>query len=163
MEKLFYDLTIGVASGVLTSALALASKQQWPLIQSWFDPEIRRQAKMIQGQWTTTEAFLASKTQGTYSLTIKPKGRRITGSLRGLEGPDPDADFDIEGTFKDLILTFTWRKKGLHALESGATTAKLVREGTLEGHGLYIEPRDGKVHTSTFRAEHGTRRAVGGA
>jgi hypothetical protein len=154
MEKLFYDLTVGVSSGVLTAALALVANWQWPLIQSWFDKEIRRQARLIEGQWETTEVFTASNTQGTYTLEINSKGRRVTGTLRGLTGPDQGTEFDVEGTFKDLILTYVWTKRGPRALESGTTTAKLVRDGELEGHGLYIEPGDGKVHTSTFTAKY---------
>lgn len=154
MEKLFYDLTVGVSAGLLTAFVALIAKWQWPLIQSWFDKEIRRQAALIEGEWETTEVFTASNTQGTYVLKIDSKGRRVTGTLTGLTGPDQGTRFDIEGTFKDLILTFVWRKRGPRALESGTTAAKLVRDGEFEGHGLYIEPNDGKVYTSIFTAKY---------
>jgi hypothetical protein len=100
----------------------------------------------------------ADSTQDTYILEINPKGRRITGTLKDFVGPDKGYEFDIEGTFKDLILTFMWTKKGPRSLESGTTTAKLVQDGSqLEGHGLYIEPDDGKVYTSTFTAKYRPR------
>ena len=85
-------------------------------------------------------------------MEINCKGGQVTGTHTCLTGPDEGQKFDIAGTYKDQILTFTWMPSNRTVLESGTVTARLVKDRQLEGHGLYIEPADGKVYTSNFTA-----------
>lgn len=153
MLKLSYDMLVGVGGGVLAGLLTLLIQWRWLYIQSLFDKEARRQAKQISGKWQATEVFLGPTKQNTYSMEINCLGGRVTGKHACLTGADPGEEFPIEGTFRDQILAFVWNKKGERALELGTVTVRLVRQGELEGHGLYVEPSDGKVYTSTFSAK----------
>jgi hypothetical protein len=148
MEKLIFDVIVGLVVALLT----LIAKWQWPLIKSLFDEESRRQARQIDGTWNATEDFSGSNTQNTYTMKINCRGGRVTGINTCLSGPDQGKDFDTEGAYKDQILTFTWMPSSREVLESGTVTVKLERDKLLVGHGLYIEPADGKVYTSIFKA-----------
>jgi hypothetical protein len=153
MPGMGYDLTIAVVGGVLTIPVTLLVKQNLHMMRSWFDGELRRQARQISGKWRGSEEFSGSNTKDTFSMKINCRGGQVTGTARCLTGPDVDQTFSSQGRFKDQLLTFVWVKEGPIALESGTVSAKLVRDGELEGHGLYIEPSDGKVYTSIFRAK----------
>ncbi|MGH8212616.1 MAG: hypothetical protein ACREPP_05225 [Rhodanobacteraceae bacterium] len=149
MEKFLLDVLVGLA----VAALSLLAKWQAPYIRSLFDAESRRQADQINGRWKVTEVFSGSKDTDTFNMKLSCHGSRVTGDHVGDSGPDDGRQFDIEGSYKDQILSFTWMPDNRSALESGTVTARLVRDKRLEGHGLYIEPTDGKVYTSTFVAD----------
>lgn len=148
IEKLIVDVIVG---GVV-ALLGIFAKWQWPAIKGLFDEENRNQAAQISGSWEATENFLATNTKNRYVMEISCRSGRVTGKHVCTDGFDKGKTFDLRGTYKDHILTFTWTPKPRHALESGTVTAKLFRDGMLEGHGLYIEPDDGKVYTSTYEA-----------
>jgi hypothetical protein len=147
-EKLILD----VVAGLLVALLSLVGKAQWPLIRNLFDDESRRQAKQISGTWKATEVFHDSRSQNTYTMHVKCRGGQITGTHVCLTGPDAGKTFDLRGTYKDRVLTFAWTPSSREELESGTVTAILDQDRHLAGHGLYIEPADGKVHTSTYTA-----------
>lgn len=149
MEKFIIDVIVGL----VVALLILVAKWQWPLIKSLFDEESRRQAAQIAGTWDATEDFSGSKTQDTFTMEINCRGGRVSGTHTCLTGPDQGKRFDIEGRYKDQVLTFAWMPSSREALESGTITAKLTQDRLLEGHGLYIEPHDGKVYTSAFSAK----------
>lgn len=153
-HNIFVDLAVGVTGGLITAVLILVIKTNASLIQSWFDKEMRRQAALITGKWRATETFADRRSKDVFIMDLKCRGHRIKGTLDCIEGYDEGESFELEGMFRDLMLTFVWKKKGERALESGTVTVRLPlpREGELEGHGLYIEPRDGKVYTSKFEA-----------
>jgi hypothetical protein len=149
MAKPAYDLVIGVIGGFVVLLL----QRSWPWLQSIFDGDLRRQAKQIEGSWEATENFQGSSDIDTFRIEISCVGGRVSGKYICLTGPDAGETFSIHGTFKDQILTFLWSKEGNRAIESGTVTAKLTTAKQLEGHGLYIEPGDGKVYPSTFFAK----------
>lgn len=142
----------GMAVGLVTSIVVAIAKWQWPLIKSVFDAEGRRVAEQISGEWNATEIFSGSASTDTFTMRIICRSGRVTGMHTCLSGPDVGKSFDITGTYKDQVLSFTWAPSSRAALESGTVTAKLSQDKLLEGHGLYIEPADGKVYTSTFTA-----------
>jgi hypothetical protein len=147
-DQFVFDVAVGLAVAVLT----LVGKWQWPLIKSVFDAEGRRLAAQVNGRWKAIEAFSGSSTTDTFTMDIVCRSQRVTGTHTCLTGPDEGKRFDIVGTYKDQILTFTWAPSSREALESGTVTAKLVEDKVLRGHGLYIEPKDGLVYTSVFSA-----------
>lgn len=148
MEKFLLDVLVGLVVAVLS----LIAKWQVPFFRSLIDAESRRQAKQINGNWRATEEFSGSRDKDTFAMTLSCRGSRVTGSHIGLTGPDQGRRFDISGSYKDQILNFTWTPDNKTALESGTVTARLVSDGRLEGHGLYIETDDGRVYTSIFTA-----------
>jgi hypothetical protein len=149
MAKPAYDLIVGVIGGFVVLLL----QRSWPWLQSVFDGDLRRQAKQIEGSWEATENFQGSGETGTFRIEISCVGGRVSGKYICLTGPDAGEPFSLHGTFKDQILTFLWSKEGNRATESGTVTAKLTTAKELEGHGLYFEPGDGKVHPSIFFAK----------
>lgn len=143
---------LDVAAGLMVALLSLVAKWQWPLIRSLFDEESRRQAEQVSGSWKATEVFHDSDSQNTYAMQLNCRSGQVTGSHSCLTGPDEGKTFKIHGTYKDRVLTFAWAPNSREELESGTVTAILDQDRHLAGHGLYIEPVDGKVHTSTYIA-----------
>lgn len=154
---MFEKLVVDVIVGGVVALLGIIAKWQWPAIRSLFDEESRRQAAQVSGSWESTESFPATSSQNPssqnkYAMDISCRGGQVTGKDICIEGFDKGKSFELRGTYKDQILTFTWRPHLREALESGTVTARLTKDKRLEGHGLYIEPDDGKVYTSTFTA-----------
>ncbi len=119
----------------------------------WFtkllDPIAKKQAKLLHGSWTANEAFSDDKSHATYKLELVCRGAQVTGTQSYMSGrPDKNATFDLTGSFENSVVTFTWTKT--NSLETGAGTLKLVADGKLEGHGLYVANQ--KVYTSVFTA-----------
>lgn len=147
------EFLIGIASGVTATGIVFFIKKNMFLIQNWRNEELIRVARLIEGKWQATETFSDDNSNSEFTMNLKCSlDQAVTGTQVCTSGFDKNQEFELTGSFRDTVLTFMWRKKGERALESGATTVKLVREGVLEGHGLYINPADGKVYTSTFTA-----------
>lgn len=146
-----WPFVLNVTAGLFTAFLILIIKWQWPFIQSLFDAESRRQARQISGIWTAQEIF-ADGTQDEFLLEIHCVGGRVTGTHRCLAGFDHKKEFPFVGTYKDHVLALTWMPKDHALLESGTVAGRLLRDGELEGHGLYVEPVDGKIYVSTYKA-----------
>lgn len=147
MERFIYDVLVGL---IVAFVLYVIGKQ-WPRIRSVFDKESRRQAEQIAGKWDATEIF-ADGTEDAFILQLECTGGNVSGMHECRKGFDADQEFNVNGTYKDQVLAFTWMPKNQAGLESGTVTAKLVQDRKLEGYGLYIEPTDGKVYTSRFVA-----------
>ncbi len=148
LDKFVFDVAVGLVVGLLT----LFARWQWPLIRSLFDGESRRQAAQVSGTWKASELFADTNTKNTYTMEIKCRGGKVTGTHICLTGPDEGRVFDLSGSYKDQVLTFAWVPNSREALESGTVTAILAQDKRLAGHGLYIEPGDRKVHTSIYEA-----------
>ena len=149
---MFEKIVLDVFVGAIVAILGVIAKWQWPFIRSLFDEESRRQAAQVSGLWEAIEQFPASHTQNKYTMHVKCRGGRVSGQHVCIDGPDKGKTFDLNGSYKDQILTFTWAPFDREALESGTVTARLSKDKLLQGHGLYIEPDDGKVYTSTYTA-----------
>jgi len=145
------ELLLNIIGGLLTAMVAIIAKRYWPLIMDLFDRESRRQAKQISGLWTAREVF-ADKTHDEFLVEIRCVNGKVNGMHKCLNGVDRTGEFPLSGSYKDHILNFTWIPLDNSLLESGTVTAKLIRDKELEGHGLYIEPADGKIYTSEFIA-----------
>jgi hypothetical protein len=145
-------LIIDIATGLLTAFLILVGQKQWLFVQSLFDRESRRQARQITGSWTATETF-ADGTNDEFHVEIHCIGGRVTGTHRCSAGVDCKLEYPLVGTYKDHVINFTWMPRDHSLLESGTVTARLLRDGELDGHGLYIETDDGKVYASKYIAK----------
>ena len=136
----------------------LERKYWWYFIVDKFNSESRRQSKQISGKWKATELFAFNNDpndKDDFIVKIECKGGIVTGTHECIGGFDLQGTvYTINGTYKDHILTFTWMQKDKSKLESGTITAIFSDTLTdkLEGHGLYYEADDGKIHTSTFTA-----------
>lgn len=149
MEKLIYDIAIGL----VTALVILAIKHNWSLIVSVFQQDIRRIARLLEQEWTATEVFSDDNTTDEFTMKLRCRGRQVSGVMFCTGGPDKGREYELKGFFDSLILTLTWTPKDAVALESGTLTAKLIKDGkALEGHGVFYSPLTEKVHTSTFNA-----------
>jgi hypothetical protein len=147
MDRVIYDVFIGI----IVAMISMISKWQWPLIKSLFDKESRRQARQITGRWKAHEIFADGK-EDEFAMELRCRGGEVTGTHYCDTGFDEAKEYQINGTYRDHILTFRWTPKSDATLESGTVTVRLVEDKKLEGRGLYVEPSDGKIYTSTFNA-----------
>ena len=152
---MFIEITRGVVVGLIVTGLAAWIGLNLSWLRSWMDQEWKGQFAKIAGDWAAEEIFAyGTQPKNTYSIHVERSGYKILGVMKCLTGVPADVgkDFDIEGSFKDLILRLTWTKRGAGTLESGTLTLKYKEGGKLVGHGLYFEPDDEQIHTSTFEA-----------
>lgn len=149
-----------IVTGVVTHLIAAGTggaivhvfKHYESLFRSWRNKDIEEIAKHIDGRWNATEVFSDDGSKAIFSMEFKCIGTQVTGVFLGVSGKvDKGSEFDLSGSFKDRVLSFTWKKR--NSLESGTVTVLLTRDNELEGHGLYVNPKDGKVYHSKFSAK----------
>jgi|BogFormECP12_OM1_1039635.scaffolds.fasta_scaffold71132_1 hypothetical protein len=134
----------------------LERKFWWNFVIGKLTKEARRQSKQISGKWKTKEDFNSAdfpKDICMYDMELICNGGIVKGTQTCVDGYDKGKTYVVTGTYKDQILNLAWTRKDMSSLESGTASAKLNTDGHLEGHGIYLEPDDGKIHTSTFAAE----------
>jgi hypothetical protein len=116
----------------------------------WIIPD--EDGEQLNGLWRATEEF-DDGTKAIFDMEIKCKNGIVKGTHHSVSGMDKGTTYKISGTYnKDNILNFLWTQKQKSKLESGTVSAKLINDGFLEGKGCFREPRDQKIHPSTFMA-----------
>ena len=144
---------MGIVVTGVCGALAYWGKTNYRRIRGQFDQEFRRQAARIVGKkWRGTETFSHDGTTNEYDMTFRIRGYDVIGKQKCIRGFDPGREFHSVGRFQDGVLRMTWVPSNRDAVESGAFALKLIKEGLLEGCGLYVEPEVQAIRTSTIKA-----------
>lgn len=148
------ELTTGVVIALVSACVTLALARFWRNVMlPWID-EMSYDEPRFEGEWTAVETFSdedpgSADEKGEYRMVLKRRGHRVSGTYTGVNGPDKDSVSSMEGSYRNLILTVTWRPVDKRALDRGTLTLKLTKNGKeFVGFGLYYSPKTERVHTS---------------
>lgn len=138
------ELTIGVVSGLVTTVLVFfLHKIYLHVIQPWIENRVYKDAR-IEGRWCITYPEL--KEQVEEQATLNRVAHRITGQITCSKGPDSGKVYNVEGTFRNLLLTLTYTSADPAALDRGAFVLQLNGNGSsFSGRSAYYFNNDHSI------------------
>ena len=139
------EMMIGVISGLVATFLALVISQLWnKIIVPWFEERIYKDAH-IEGKWNAKFYFRGNKTED-FIFNIRRTSHHITGDMIGLED---GKKYEIDGEFRNMILTLSYSSKIEYEVDRGCLTLLLIKNGKeFDGHIAYYFSRGYKTKTA---------------
>jgi hypothetical protein len=138
---LFGELTIGVVSGIVTSALIGLSvflvRTIWKSrVQPWWENTLYQDAR-IDGEWTST--LKAESTDSDEEVVnVRQTGHQIQGDITCIAGPDKGRSYAFVGCIKNQILSGYYWNIDRTSIDSGSFSLHLEDNGSaLRGYSVY--------------------------
>ena len=121
------ELAIGVTSGLVATFLVFVlHKFYLAVIRPWFEDRVYQDAR-IEGRWCINYPEMPEVEE---QVTLQRAAHKITGQINCSKGPDAGKIYEIEGTFRNLLLTLTYTSADSAALDRGAFVVQLNGNGT---------------------------------
>jgi hypothetical protein len=124
----------------------------------WFRSQ-RYQGVLIEGEWFGIYPGYSESEEGKVrggkphlcKITLKQIATQIRGEIVELDGPDRGKRYDIEGDFRDLILTLKYRESNMSRIDRG-TIALCLRENgeILRGHTLIYSDSSNEIKCLSY-------------
>ena len=145
-------IIIGVVSGLLTTFVVVVLRLMWLRIaEPWYENKVYKDAA-IEGRWKAHVAFDDGSWNELWELYRT--GHNVSGVVTTLNGPDEGMTFEIEGTFRNLILTGSYSAKNQAVIDRGTFTFTLVENGRkLIGHSAFYFDQQHAVETCKYNIE----------
>ena len=120
------ELVIGVVSGLVASLVIFVLHAVYlSAIRPWMEDRVYKDAR-IEGRWCITYPGMPDVEE---QVTLKRTAHKVTGQINSSKGPDAGKIYDIEGTFRNLLLTLTYTSSDRSALDRGAFVLQLNDNG----------------------------------
>jgi hypothetical protein len=135
-------LGVGIVSGLVVTLIVVVFRGLWiAVIQPWYEERIYRDAK-IEGQWKSTYA----NSDDEELIELKRKGHRVSGVITVTQGTDHGKAYNLDGTFKNLILTASYSAMSQSSLDRGSYTLMLIHNGQkFKGHCAYYCDEENQI------------------
>ena len=143
MNEIAGNISIGVIGGLVTTLFVVVLRSIWVnIILPWFEEKIYKDAK-IEGTW---KGAYKNGACGDEVIKINQSSHRITGTMTCISGPDKGQVYQLEGEFKNLILTASYSSREIGSLDRGSITLMLKNNGhELTGHCSYYSDEEHNV------------------
>jgi hypothetical protein len=136
------SLISGIVSGLLVAAFLLICRRFWNgTVIPWFEERVYKDAK-IEGEWFSVYPTWQDKREEAILLTRH--GHAVTGVITCTNGEDEGEQYDVHGSFRNMILPLVYEAHDRSKTDRGTITLKLTRNAvTLEGKlAYYHDPQD---------------------
>lgn len=141
------NLIAGLISGLVVTLLVVVFRNIWrTIITPWFEERVYKDIH-IEGKWFSLYPTSVELRQEI--IVLKRHGHAITGTLICSKGGDEGEEYDLCGSFRNLLLTLTYESTDKSKSDRGSLTLRCVRNG---------ERLSGKIalyHTISDRVESG--------
>ncbi|EGR0671656.1 hypothetical protein JKP11_21720 [Vibrio vulnificus] len=143
------NLVSGLVSGLIVVLITLVISRVWTLIVvPWFEERVYKDVK-IEGKWFSyyTGGMLGRQEV----ITLKRHGHQITGTMvcTNIGQPDHGEQYNIHGTFKNLILPLVYENDNQSKTDRGTITLKSTFSAKkLVGQISYYSCREDIINTS---------------
>jgi hypothetical protein len=106
------SLGTGVVAGLVATLLTIAIRSYWiSVILPWYEEHLYHGAK-IEGRWVSTIRYSEDVDDWDKCLMdLRRNGHRVSATLQFIGGVNCGNTYDIEGEFRDLLLTATYSSK----------------------------------------------------
>lgn len=119
---------VGVISGLVATALVFFVRHIYKLaIVPWIEDRVYKDAR-IEGRWHITYPDLPDVEE---QATLERTAHRVKGQINCIKGPDAGKIYQVEGTFRNLLLTLTYTAADLSAMDRGAFVMQLNGNGSV--------------------------------
>jgi len=118
------NLISGLVSGIIVVLLVLAFRAFWDhIVVPWFEERVYKDAR-IEGQWFSLYSTIEEHRQETITLTRH--GHAVTGTMVCTSGSDEGEQYQISGSFRNLILPLVYETQSKSKTDRGTITLKLI-------------------------------------
>lgn len=137
------ELVIGVVSGLVASFIVFVlHKLYLSVIRPWIEDRVYKDAR-IEGRWCISYPEMSEVEE---QVTLERSAHKVTGQINCTKGPDAGKIYDVEGTFRNLLLTLTYASADRSALDRGAFVLQLNGNGgSFCGHSSYYYNQDHSI------------------
>jgi hypothetical protein len=132
----------GLVSGLTVTLLVVVFRAVWErILVPWFEERVYKDAQ-IEGKWFSLYPTTSEKRQETISLTRH--GHEVTGTMICNNGLDEGEQYELSGSFRNLILPLVYETESKSKTDRGTITLKLVGNAQeLRGKlAAYYTPKD---------------------
>lgn len=149
------NLIAGLVSGIIVVLLVLVFRTFWyRVIVPWFEERVYKDAK-IEGQWFSLYPTTTDHRQEV--ITLNRHGHTVSGTMVCTSGDDAGEQYQISGSFRNLILPLVYESESTSKTDRGTITLKLVGNAQqFRGKvAAYYTPRDsvGSTDVIWFRSK----------
>ena len=121
------NIIAGLISGVLATLLVFVFRSIWlGLIIPWFEERIYKDVR-IEGKWYSLYPTSADSRQEV--ISIERHGHAITGTIICTSGSDTGQKYQIEGSFRNMLLPLTYESADSTKTDRGTITLQAVHNG----------------------------------
>ena len=118
---------LGIVSGLVTACLLFAIRQGIvKVFEPWFEDRTYHDTK-IEGRWKARATIDGQEVERDWEITRH--GHDVSAKIKSTSGFDKDQEFNMTGTFKDLILTGTYVRNDPARVDRGTYTLRLIGDG----------------------------------
>jgi hypothetical protein len=153
------ELFVGVVAGLGTALIVFLSKFVWTeKLRPSLESIVYKDAK-ITGRWKAKGKFdfMEEVVEEEFVWKLDQKAHRVQGTIECTSGPDEHRTYDINGSFRNLVLTAAYSAQDTAALDRGTVSLMLVNNGkTLQGFCSYYSYLDHKVRSCEYTCERQT-------
>jgi hypothetical protein len=138
----FGNFIVGITSGLVVTLSVVVFRALWiSKIVPWFEERVYKDAK-IEGEWFSLYPTWSDLRQEMIFLIRH--GHEVTGTIMCTKGQDEGEKYDIQGSFRNMILPLIYEVNDRTKTDRGTITLKAVENATrLEGViGLYSNRTD---------------------
>lgn len=118
----------GIIGGVIATFIVFFIQVVWLKIARPLVEQLLYSGLDIGGEWVVNAEFDESDVRKR-NLHLRQKAYRITGTLVSTAGSDEGAAYELEGEFKNLILTLTYVNTEKGARDRGTLTLLVKEDG----------------------------------
>jgi hypothetical protein len=118
------NLLSGLVSGVIVALLLVGFRSFWDqILVPWFEERVYKDAR-IEGKWFSLYPTTEENRQEVITLTRH--GHTVTGTMICIVGDDEGEQYQLSGSFRNLILPLVYETESKSKTDRGTLTLKLV-------------------------------------
>ncbi len=158
------NIIAGLVSGVLATLLVFIFNSVWKAqIIPWFEERVYKDVA-IEGNWFSIYPNAMDKRQEVISL--ERHGHAITGTILCAFGSDTGEQYQVAGSFRNMLLPLTYESTDSTKTDRGTITLKSVRNGErFVGKIALYDTFEDSIETATviwFRSKTDQERYISG-
>lgn len=137
-----------VIASLIGGIIVLILQWVWKTALPELSLRFLRNEPRIAGEWKTT--FKENGKEYNENVTLKQRGRNITGVILLKEEEDEDTVYNFSGTFKNLILSGTYVSRDEADFERGVILLKYLGKGKFTGQNIFFSKTSEKLVPSDY-------------
>jgi hypothetical protein len=146
----FENLVSGLVSGLVATLLVVVFRTFWvSVITPWFEERVYKDIR-IEGKWFAIYPDWGNPIRQEV-VTLSRQGHAVSGLIVCLHGHDSGEQYQIAGSFRNMVLTFTYESCEKAKSDRGSIALKSVMNGKrLVGKIAFYSDNKDSIDTRTI-------------
>ncbi len=143
------NISIGIIAGIIATFIVFVFSTIWKkILIPWYEERIYKDVK-IEGKWEGIMEYDGAINKDI--IIINRESHSISGTIKTIEGPNKGGDYIFKGSFKNLILTASYRASDRFQLDRGSFSLILKENGKkFEGRSSFYDDSTNKIDNCKY-------------